>query len=190
MISPYGREYLEKLNRYLEKLPDDERMDAVMEIESHIAEGIASGVPEPVILSRLGDPRKLARAYRSERMNGLKGVRSFKDVLSLIGFYCTAGLLSVMVVPVLAVVAYGFGFCAILIVLAGILRTCGVTWINMSIGPGMEIATEYSMLYALVVGGIVGGIAFASWIGLKKYLAFVSERYRRVIPGKQTETTV
>ncbi len=186
MISRYGKEYLEKLNRYLEKLPDDERMDAVMEIESHIAEGIANGVPESVILSRLGDPRKLAKAYRSERLNGLKGMKSLKDVFAVIGFYCTAGLLSVMIVPVLATVAYGFGFCAVLIVIAGILRTFGAAWINMSIGPGMEIATEYSMIYALVVGGIVGGIAFASWLGLKKYLAFLSERYRRVLPGKHT----
>jgi len=184
LISMYGREYLDKLNRYLEKLPEHERMDAVMEIESHIAEGIANGVPEAVILSRLGDPRKLAKAYRSERMNGLMGAKSFKGVLSIIGFYCTAGLLSVMIVPVLATVAYGFGLCTILIVIAGILRTLGASWINMSIGPGMEIATEYSMIYALVVGAIIGGIAFASWIGLKKYLAFLSERYRRVLPGK------
>ncbi|MED5018545.1 DUF1700 domain-containing protein [Paenibacillus chibensis] len=185
-MSTMGRSYLEKLNRYLEKLPDEERMDAVMEIQSHIAEGIANGQPESVILSRLGDPRKLAKAYRSEHMGGLKNVKSFKDVLNIIGFYCTTGLLSVMVIPVLATLAYGFGFCTILIILAGIIRTFGASWINMSIGPGMEVPTQYSMIYALVLGAFIGGIAWFSWVGLKKYLAFLSERYRRSLPGSQS----
>ncbi|MWV42866.1 DUF1700 domain-containing protein [Paenibacillus sp. HJL G12] len=183
MISSHGRSYLEKLNRYLEKLPDTERQDAVMEIESHIAEGIANGQPEAVILSRLGDPRRLAKAYRSEHMAERMSVKSFKDLLTMIGFYCTTGLLSIMVIPVLATVAYGFGFCTILIVLAGILRTFGMTWINMNIGPGMEVPANYSLLFSAVVGAIVGGIAYFSWIGLKKYLAFLSARYRRSLPG-------
>ncbi|MCJ8013711.1 DUF1700 domain-containing protein [Paenibacillus sp. KQZ6P-2] len=186
MISAYGRSYLEKLNHYLEKLPDAERMDAVMEIESHIAEGIANGQPEAVILSRLGDPRKLARAYRSEHMAGHMSVRSIKDVLTMVGFYCTTGLLSVMVIPVLATVAYGFGFCAVMIFIAGILRTFGASWVNMTIAPGVEIPSEYSMVFAAVVSAIVGGIAYFSWVGLKKYLAFLSERYRRSLPGARS----
>ncbi|MEC0242574.1 DUF1700 domain-containing protein [Paenibacillus dokdonensis] len=183
MISSYGRSYLEKLNQYLEKMPDAERLDAVMEIESHITEGIANGQSETVILSRLGDPRKLARAYRSEHMAGLNHVKSFKDVLSMIGFYCTTGLLSIMVIPILATVAYGFGFSTILIILGGILRTFGATWITMNLGPGMEIPAEYSMVFSVVLGAIVGGIAYFSWKGLKKYLAFLSEQYRRSLPG-------
>lgn len=186
MISPYGRAYLEKLNRYLEKLPDEERMDAVMEIESHIAEGIAKGQPEAVILSRLGDPRKLAKAYRSEHLMGHLKVKSFRDVLAQIGFYCTTGLLSVMVIPVLATIAYGFGLCAILMLIAGILRTFGATWINMGFGPGMEVPAEYSIVVSVVAGGIIGGIAFFSWIGLKKYLVFLSTQYRQSLPGNRS----
>lgn len=104
----------------------------------------------------------------------------------MVGFYCTTGLLSVMVIPVLATVAYGFGFCTVLIFLAGILRTFGATWVNMNIGPDMEIPQEYSMLFSLVVGGIVGGIAYFSWKGLKNYLAFLSERYRSSLPGSRS----
>lgn len=182
MISPYGRSYLEKLNKYLEKLPDEERMDAVMEIESHIAEGIANGQPEAAILSRLGDPRKLAKAYRSQHF--IEGHRSgsFRDILAMALFYCTTGLLSIMVIPVLAVIAYGFGFCTLLILVAGVIRTFGATWISMGV-PGMEVPTEYSMVVAAIIGAIIGGIAYFSWIGLKKYMAFLSTHYRRSLPG-------
>ncbi|GAB6992286.1 DUF1700 domain-containing protein [Paenibacillus pini] len=186
MISSHGMAYLEKLNRYLVKLPEEERIDAVREIESHISEGIANGQPEAMILSRLGDPLKLAKAYRSEHIMGLKGVKSFKDVLTLIGFYCTTGLLSVIVIPVLAVFAYGFGFCTVLTLLAGVLRTFGATWINMNIGPGLEIPSEYSMIFSLVVGAIIGGIAYLSYKYLRKYMVFLSAQYRRSLPGNHS----
>ncbi|WP_246469703.1 DUF1700 domain-containing protein [Cohnella nanjingensis] len=179
---------MDKLYHYLEKLPETERLDAVREIESHIVEGAANGEPEGVILARLGDPRKLARAYRSERLIGSVSMRSFKDVMTLVGFYCTAGLLSVMVVPVLAVLAYGFGFCSVLIFLAGVIRTFGVTWINMSIAPGMEVPTLWSMAVAIPVGAIVGGIAYISWRGLRKYLTSLSDRYRAVLPVKSMQS--
>lgn len=185
MISPLGRAYLEKLNGYLVKLPDEERLDAVREIESHIAEGIANGQLEAAILNRLGDPRKLARAYRSEHFIGGVSVHKIKDVLAWIGFYCTTGLLSVMVIPVLATIAYGFGFCTVLILIAGIIRSFGVTWITMNIGPGIEVPTEYSMVFSLVVGSIVGGIAYVSWKYLRKYMEFLSARYRAVLPGNR-----
>jgi hypothetical protein len=53
----------------------------------------------------------------------------------------------------------------------------------MMIAPGMEVPREFSMVFALVVGAIIGGIAYFSWVGLKKYLAFLSERYKQALPG-------
>ena len=178
-MSPLGKAYLDKLNACLHKLPEEERLDAVREIESHITEGILGGQPEAAILARLGDPRKLAKAYRSEYLSQNISF-SYKYVFGLIGFYCTTGLLSVMVVPVLATIAYGFGFCAALIMLASFIRTFGVTWITMDIGSYV-VPTQLSLLYGLVVGGIVGGIAFVCWKALKRYLAYVTGRYRRII---------
>ncbi|MFD0710742.1 DUF1700 domain-containing protein [Paenibacillus sp. GCM10027626] len=181
-MSPQGKDYLAKLYEMLHQLPEEERLDAVREIESHIIDGTLSGQHEAAILARLGDPRTLAKAYRNEYMIEHHSGRSFKDVLAMISFYCTTGLLSVMVIPVLAVVAYGFGFCATLIVIAGIIRTFGVTWINMNLGPGLEVPTEWSMLYALPIGGIVGGIAFVSWRYLRKYMDFLSRKYQLALP--------
>ncbi|MCQ6560443.1 DUF1700 domain-containing protein [Paenibacillus mendelii] len=184
-MSPNGRAYLAKLYELLHQTPEEDRLDAVREIESHIVEGIAHGQREDDILARLGDPRKLARAYRSEYLMEHRSSRSFKDVLALIGFYCTTGLLSIMVIPVLAVIAYGFGFCAILAIIAGIVRTFGATWIQMGFSPDHQLPTEWSMAFAIVVGGILGAIAFYSRKYLRAYIGFLSSRYRAVLPDNR-----
>ncbi|MEC0208304.1 DUF1700 domain-containing protein [Paenibacillus ehimensis] len=186
-MSPKTRAYLEKLYQLLQKMPEDERLDAIREIESHIAEGVANGQSEDAILARLGDPRMLAKAYRSEYMMEKGRGRSFKDVMIMAGFYCSTGLLSIMVIPVLATIAYGFGFCAVLVLLAGFIRTLGIgaTWIQMSLGPGMEVPTEWSMVFSTIVGGIIGGIAYVSWRGLRLYMSFLSASYKKVLPGSR-----
>jgi uncharacterized membrane protein len=189
-MSPKGKNYLDTFFQHLNKLPEDERRDAVLEIESHIMDGVLNGQSEDEILIKLGDPRKLAKAYRSEYIMQRKTIRSIRDVFAILGFYCTTGLLSVIVVPILATIAYGFGFCTILIFIAGILRTFGIgdTWINMDIGPNTSVPTEWSMVYALIVGGIIGSIAYISLKYLKVYINFLSASYRKVLPVKNTTT--
>ncbi|WP_088830757.1 DUF1700 domain-containing protein [Paenibacillus tyrfis] len=184
-MSPKTRAYLEKLYQLLERMPEDERLDAIREIESHIAEGVAGGQSEDAILARLGDPRVLAKAYRSEYIMEKGSARSFKDVMLMAGFYCSTGLLSIMVIPVLATIAYGFGFCSVLIFIAGFIRTFGVTWIQMNLGPGIEVPTEWSMLYSTIIGGIIGGIAYLSWRGLRIYMNFLSASYKKLLPSSR-----
>ncbi|GAA3406409.1 HAAS domain-containing protein [Paenibacillus hodogayensis] len=182
-MSPLGKAYIEKLYAALSKMPEQERLDAVREIESHIEEGISHGQREADILAKLGDPSKLAKAFRSEHFSHPGRKRTWGETFAMIGFYCTTGLLSVMIVPVLATIAYGFGFCTVLILLAGIIRSFGATWINMDLGPYYTVPTEWSMAFSLVVGGIVGGIAYISRKYLRKYLRFVSERYQDLLPA-------
>jgi len=149
-------------------------------------DGVLNGQSEDEILKKLGDPQILAKAYRSEYIMHRKSIRSFKDVFTILGFYCTTGLLNVMIVPVLATIAYGFGFCTVLIFIGGILSTFGVPWINMDIGPNISVPTQWSMVYSLIVGGILGGIAYISRKYLRVYLNFLSARYRKVMPVKNT----
>jgi len=54
--------YLDELRRLLERLPVQEREDAVQEIGSHIAEARRAGLPMAAILARLGEPSLLAKA--------------------------------------------------------------------------------------------------------------------------------
>ena len=58
--------YLDELQRQLVRLPATERDDAVREISSHITDALAGGLPLAAILSRLGEPALLARAYESD----------------------------------------------------------------------------------------------------------------------------
>lgn len=84
-MSPLGRAYLDKLYDSLGTLPEEERIDAVREIESHIVDGIRNGQAEGAILAKLGDPKKLAKAYRSTYMMQKKP-RTFKEILNMAGF--------------------------------------------------------------------------------------------------------
>jgi len=100
--------YLDELRRNLRPLPEEERSDAVREIESHIAEGQADGRPTAAVLAGLGDARTLARAYvadyhiRVPRGGALGSVARF--VLSS-AFVSGTGLLSLFVVPMLALLS-------------------------------------------------------------------------------------
>lgn len=67
-METHSNDYLRRFYEALDFMPEEERVDAVREIESSIADGMAGGQPEAVILARLGNPRKLAKAYQSEYM--------------------------------------------------------------------------------------------------------------------------
>lgn len=100
----------------------------------------------------------------------------------MVTFYCTTGLLSVMIIPVLATIAYGFGFCAVLNLLAGVIRSFGVPWISMSLGTGYEVPYAWSIPVALLISLVIGGIAYISRKYLLIYMKFLSRQYSRMIP--------
>ncbi|ASA23628.1 DUF1700 domain-containing protein [Paenibacillus donghaensis] len=180
-----AREYLNAFHHHLHPLPEAERMDAVREIESHIEESLYNGQGESEILARLGNPRKLAKAYVSEQVIQGKD-RSFAAMMMLIRFYCSTGLLSIMVIPFLATIAFGFGLSAVLSLLAGVLRTLGVPYITMNIGNDIQVPREYSMLVAVILAVILEGIAYYSWIYLRKYITYISTEYRKLLPVQRT----
>lgn len=177
-----ANQYLKTFYELLRYMPEEERLDAVQEIKSNIAEGIANGQTEAAILARLGDPHKLAKAYQSEYIMDKGSNKSWKDVLLMLRFYCTTGLLSIIVIPVLATIMYGFGFCAVLTLIAGVVRSFGVAWINMSLGPGYEVPIAWSIPFAIVLSAVIGGIALLSRKYLKKYLQYLSTQYRKLMP--------
>src|SRR5215208_3807302 len=126
--------YLDEWRRYLGPLPRDERADAVREIGSHIAEGQADGRPTASVLGGLGDARTLARAYVADyHLRVLRDAKlgSLSRFVLSSAFVSGTGLLSLFVVPLLALLTSLAGLLAVATPVLGVLRTFGVLGIVM-----------------------------------------------------------
>ena len=174
--------YLRVFGDRLRQVPEEERLDAIREIDSTIADGLADGLSEEAILRRLGDPVRLARAYQSDYFLQNGGRMSLMKVFHLIGFYSTTGLLSAMLVPVIATVAYGFGFVAVIAPFAGLVRTLGASWVSMSLFGPNDVPAAWSLPYSLLIALLLGAIAFGAHRLLLRYLRFVSRQHRKLLP--------
>jgi len=177
--------YLDELRRNLRTLPEDERSEAVREIESHIAEGKADGRPTAAVLAGLGDARTLAKAYvadyhlRKPRSGALGSVSRF--VLSS-AFVSGTGLVSLFVVPMLAFVTSLAGLLAVGTPVLGVLRTFGVSGIVMGDSGGWEVPVLWSIPASLVLAAAFAVIAWAGYVLLRGYLRLVLTGYRRILP--------
>jgi len=177
--------YLEELRRNLRPLPEDERSEAVREIESHIAEGQADGRPTAAVLAGLGDARTLARAYvadyhlRVPRDGAIGSVSRF--VLSSV-FVSGTGLLSLFVVPLLALITSLAGLLAIATPVLGVLRTFGVPGIVMGDSGGWQVPTLWSFPASLALGAAFAVLAWAGYKLLRAYLRLVLAGYRKLLP--------
>ena len=177
--------YLEELRTNLRALPEDERSDAVREIESHIAEGRADGRPTAAVLAGLGDARTLARAYvadyhlRVPPGGALGSVGRF--VLSSV-FVSGTGLLSLLVVPMLALLTSLAGLLAVVTPVLGILRTFGVEGIVMGDSGGWQVPVMWSFPASLALGVAFAVLAWAGYKLLRGYLWLVLAGYRRLLP--------
>jgi uncharacterized membrane protein len=180
--------YLEELRRNLRPLPEDERSDAVREIESHIAEGRADGRPTAAVLAGLGDARTLARAYvadyhlrRVPREGALGSVGRF--VLSSV-FVSGTGLLSFFVVPLVGLLTFLTGLLAVVTPILGVLRTFGVQGIVMGDSGGWQVPILWSFPASLA---LAAAFAVLAWVGYKLlhgYLRLVLAGYRKLLPSR------
>ena len=155
--------YLEELRRNLRPLPEDERSDAVREIESHIAEGRADGRPTAAVLAGLGDARTLARAYvadyhlrRVPREGALGSVGRL--VLSSV-FVSGTGLLSLFVVPLVGLLTFLTGLLAVVTPILGVLRTFGVQGIVMGDSGGWQVPILWSFPASLALAAAFAVLA-------------------------------
>jgi uncharacterized membrane protein len=177
--------YLEELSRNLGPLPEAERSDAVREIESHIAEGRADGRSTEAVLAGLGDARTLARAYvadyhlRVPREGALRSAAHF--VLSS-AFVTGTSLLSLFVVPLLALITTLAGLLAVVSPVLGVLRTFGVPGIEMGDSGGWQVPTLWSFPASVALGAVCAVLAWAGYRVLRGYLRLVLAGYRRLLP--------
>ncbi|QST01138.1 hypothetical protein IMZ31_06130 [Pontibacillus sp. ALD_SL1] len=91
-----------------------------------------------------------------------------KRVLNLLGL----GFTTLIIATVGCALVFGFVVSAFLLLIAGILRTFGMEWIQMNIGA-WEVPQAFSLPVALGVSILLCAVAFGIWKGLKKYVIWV-----------------
>ena len=177
--------YLDELRRNLGPLPEAERSDAVREIESHIAEGQADGQPTEAVLAGLGDARTLAGAYVADYHLRVPRDGALGSVARLIlssAFVSGTGLLSLFVVPLLALITTLAGLLAVVSPVLGVLRTFGVPGIEMGDSGGWQVPTLWSFPASVALGAVCAVLAWAGYRVLRGYLRLVLAGYRRLLP--------
>ena len=90
-----------------------------------------------------------------------------------IGVYILFILLTLILVPTLAVLSFGLYLSAFIVLIAGLLRTIGLSTIQMNIWPGIEIPQLLSLPISVIFAGIFALIAYKSWVYLKNFLHLI-----------------
>jgi uncharacterized membrane protein len=181
-----AQQYLDRLTRSLQALPERDRSDAVREIASHIAESQAAGQPVAVVLAGLGDPRVLARAYLADYYGHHQPGNRWqlgRHRLASFGFILGSGVTGLVVVPVLSMLAFAFGLAAPVTVVLGILRFLGASWITIRLLPDTELPQVWSVPVTVAFALVFAAVAWGAAKLLRLYMTAILAGYRRVLPS-------
>ena len=99
--------YLDTIDKCLKPLPTSERVDIVKEIKGSILEMESENLSTEQILTRLGKPKDLAKAYLGDLLAKENGF-SWNRFLTVCAFYSLVGFSGLFVIPVLVIVAPTF----------------------------------------------------------------------------------
>jgi hypothetical protein len=122
----------------------------------------------------------VADYHLREPRNGALGSVS-RFVLSS-AFVSGTGLLSLFVVPMLALLTSLAGLLAVASPVLGVLRTFGVPGIVMGDSGGWQVPTLWSFPASVVLGAAFAVLAWAGYKLLRGYLRLVLAGYRRFLP--------
>lgn len=159
MMDTTFEKYLDIVDKSLKPLPTSERVDIVKEIKSSILEMEGDNLTTEQILSRLGSPKDLAKAYLGDLLSKESGF-SWNRLLMVCAFYSGVGLTGMFVIPCLAIMAPVFILCGIAspvlmaVKLVDYIWHLGLPYVeNMGIFTGMmELNPIAEFVIALVVG--------------------------------------
>ena len=104
--------YLDTIDKCLKPLPTSERVDIVKEIKGSILEMESENLSTEQILTRLGKPKDLAKAYLGDLLAKENGF-SWNRFLTVCAFYSLVGFSGLFVIPVLVIVAPTFILCGV-----------------------------------------------------------------------------
>ena len=173
-----AEKYLQRVSAGLYRLPDDEKKEVLSEIQTYINDAVKGQEPIQTVLDRLGPPLRLAQSYVSIHNvdNDNIGVNT---VVGNIAFYFSAGLASIIILPILFFTAFALILSSVIVVAYAVLHL----FFNL---PGGSIdlgAWSFTGIPAVIVAIICGVIffylAYLLWRLLRKYIAYISLRYQK-----------
>ncbi len=173
--------YLQAFGRGLRRLPEQERQDAIREIESHVEDGLAAGASADEVLRRLGHPQMLARAYLAAyHFSRVRpgGTQTMAEVASAVAFVGSAGLGGMIIVPVFAILSITFGLLAVMGPVAGVARVFGARWVTMD-GPHGPLPLSWSIPVGFGLGLVSLAVTWGSYRALRFYVRLVAKGYER-----------
>lgn len=169
--------YLQEVSRGLFNVSKEDREDILLEIKSHIHEATEKGESASQILTRLGSPVMLAKAYSFDYCVKYQRLRPL-DVLNGFAFYGLAGFSGVVIIPSLCILAFTFLTLAAVICGTAVLNLIGAAQIPMFVYGDMSVSPGILQLaLSLIVGAVFIILTWLCWIGLKKYVKTVSQKY-------------
>ena len=166
--------YLSKMEKYLKRLPAADRIDIVNELKSEMSEQLASGVSAEEIVSKLGKPKALARAYLAEEFLKMKKF-SWKKFAMVFSFYSYAGIGSIFILPITSCLAIALIISGILLPVAGAVKLIAhffgteMPFIAFTLGGFSANAIQFFLIS--IGAGII--LFFVGWLFWKLTVLFI-----------------
>ena len=158
--------YLLKVDRYLKPMSKSEREDIILEIRSEISELEKVGNSCEDIISRLGEPKKLAKAYIEDGL--IDNDKVVSNVRSVIAYVLLVGFGGVFTLPCTMICGIAFFLSGILCPAAGIIKFVAYLFgndiqnIQFEIGNYSASAFE-SLPISFVMGLLLLGASYSMW---------------------------
>lgn len=173
--------YLDTIDKCLKPLPTSERVDIIKEIKSSILEMESENLSTEQILSRLGKPKDLAKAYLGDLLAKDSGF-SWNRFLTVCAFYSIVGFSGMVVIPCLAIIAPVFivsGIASPLLMavkMMDYILNLGLPYMdNMGVFIGLELNPIAEFVIALVIGVLLFLAGRGCWKLLVSYCKKVSK---------------
>ncbi len=159
--------YLEKMEKALKPISVLERVDIIKELESEMHELESAGLTAEKIIERLGNPRKLARAYLGDAIVRSSSF-SWKKLGTVICFYSYAGMGGMFLLPITVTVALSFMLAGAICPVAGVTKLIAslmgidIPQIGVEFG-GYALSAWPVFVVTLLVGGLCFLVGWWSW---------------------------
>ncbi|QGZ96730.1 DUF1700 domain-containing protein [Terricaulis silvestris] len=171
-------DYLAAFERESRGFGLNEASDIANDVRSHINEAVEYGKPLEEVLTSLGTPKALARAYAVELLMGkpkeTSNIARFVQLLALVAF---GGLLTLIVVTFLGSIGLSFVLSGILLFVLGLLEAGGVHLPHVQTG-GM------SPWLVAALGPVMFAIGWGALVLLRSYVRFAGRQLVRALPRR------